>query len=222
MAKKTDTGSPAKGAAQPPRRREMLIWGGVLVFVATWMFVLGVLVGRGTAPVHFDTDHLQKELIALREAVLQKEKQKYNMNSEAAHGADELDFYEELKRYRQEAGSDDHFLFEDNGQDPRPSARTPRQKPGAPQGGLAAAHSEAGPGRRYTIQVAAVKDAKLADEMVERLRKKGYPSYRTQSDLPGKGVWFRVRIGHFADRADADRALERLARDRLSGYVVKN
>ena len=39
------------------------------------MFVLGVLVGRGTAPVHFDTQALQEELAALRDAMMKKERE---------------------------------------------------------------------------------------------------------------------------------------------------
>jgi len=36
------------------------------------MFILGVLVGRGTAPVQFDTQALQKELATLRDAMMKK------------------------------------------------------------------------------------------------------------------------------------------------------
>jgi hypothetical protein len=39
------------------------------------MFVLGVMVGRGTAPVHFDTQALQEELAALRDAMMKKERE---------------------------------------------------------------------------------------------------------------------------------------------------
>ena len=64
-----------KGKATASKRR--IAWGRYLLvfFVAAWMFVLGVLVGRGTAPVHFDTQALQEELAALRDAMMKKERE---------------------------------------------------------------------------------------------------------------------------------------------------
>ena len=74
-------------------------WRYLLVFfVAAWMFVLGVLVGRGTAPVHFDTQALQKELVVLRDAMLKKERESVE---KAIRGEDQkapLEFYEALKK----------------------------------------------------------------------------------------------------------------------------
>ncbi|MBU3950975.1 MAG: hypothetical protein KJ658_02465, partial [Proteobacteria bacterium] len=45
----------------------MLSFKGILknaiyVFIAGWMFFLGILVGRGSAPVTFETDRFQKRL----------------------------------------------------------------------------------------------------------------------------------------------------------------
>ncbi|MDP7417006.1 MAG: hypothetical protein QF888_03315, partial [Desulfobacterales bacterium] len=48
------------------RHKEYLIWFSVIFFVAAWMFFLGILVGRGTAPVKFNIEKLQKKLAALK------------------------------------------------------------------------------------------------------------------------------------------------------------
>ena len=45
---------------------------GLLIFVSAWMFVLGVLVGRGTAPVKFKTNDLSEELLTLKEAEIDR------------------------------------------------------------------------------------------------------------------------------------------------------
>ena len=87
-----------KGKATASKRR--IAWGRYLLvfFVAAWMFVLGVLVGRGTAPVHFDTQALQEELAALRDAMMKKEREAVE---KAIRGEDEkapLEFYEALKK----------------------------------------------------------------------------------------------------------------------------
>jgi hypothetical protein len=77
-----------------------IAWGRYLLvfFVAAWMFILGVLVGRGTAPVQFDTQALQKELAALRDAMMKKER---DALEKAIRGEDKkapLEFYEALKK----------------------------------------------------------------------------------------------------------------------------
>jgi cell division protein FtsN len=40
--------------------------------------------------------------------------------------------------------------------------------------------------------------------------------------MPGKGIWYRVRVGHFADRAAADRVAQRLvSQERLSVMITE-
>ena len=71
MAKKAEQNPPSTKTM----RRGTTLWLCIIFFVSAWMFVLGVLVGRGTAPVHFDIESLQKELAALKEAVQKKEQE---------------------------------------------------------------------------------------------------------------------------------------------------
>ena len=40
-------------------RRKIAGWLSLIFFLCAWMFVLGVLVGRGTAPVKFDIAALE-------------------------------------------------------------------------------------------------------------------------------------------------------------------
>ncbi|MCK5836987.1 MAG: hypothetical protein KAH09_06940 [Desulfobacula sp.] len=37
----------------------------IYTFIAGWMFLLGIMVGRGTSPVTFDTQKFQKRLEAI-------------------------------------------------------------------------------------------------------------------------------------------------------------
>ncbi|WP_054700325.1 hypothetical protein [Desulfosarcina cetonica] len=73
--------------------RQPKAWGRYLLvfFLAAWMFVLGVLVGRGTAPVTFDIRALEKELLLLRKAAMHEEREQMK---EALGG--EVEFYERL------------------------------------------------------------------------------------------------------------------------------
>lgn len=74
--------------------------------------------------------------------------------------------------------------------------------------------------KKITIQVAALRDPKVADRMVARLKDKWYPAYRTVAEIPGKGVWYRVRIGSFRRKAEAQSTLERLKKDKIDAILL--
>ena len=71
------------------------------------------------------------------------------------------------------------------------------------------------PDGEFTIQVGVFRDAKRADQKVRELKSEGYPAYSVQS---GAGV--RVRIGYFANRADANRFGRIFAKDRGVEYWI--
>ena len=83
----------------PPKERRpkgaVFRWGFML-FVAAWMFVLGIIVGRYATPVDFDPKRIEKELAELRAAEIQKEKEQLKAEAKALYDMD-LDFYEDLK-----------------------------------------------------------------------------------------------------------------------------
>lgn len=228
-----------EGKATEPKRR--IAWGRyVLVFfVAAWMFVLGVLVGRGTAPVHFDTLALQKELAALRDTMLKKERQAVE---KAIRGEDEkapLEFYEALKKDGPESTVLIPLPQTAAGGEPLAAetvaTRTPPHKPRSaimaktaaasikPAAGAAPSPGPtpaATPGH-LTIQVASLKDAAAAEQLVAKLAKEGYPAHLSRIVIPDKGIWFRVRVGSYTDREQAAADMDRLAREQRKPILVK-
>ena len=73
----------------------------------------------------------------------------------------------------------------------------------------------------YTVQVAAYKEKVEAQAMINRLLQKGYPAYLEAQSIPGKGLWFRVRIGHFRDKEKARRlAAQVSSREQLEGFIA--
>ncbi len=62
-----------------------------LFFIMAWVFYLGVLVGRGTAPVEFDTEPFQRKLAGIMEDYNEK-------HGEKEPGETELDFYSALEK----------------------------------------------------------------------------------------------------------------------------
>ncbi len=71
------------------------------------------------------------------------------------------------------------------------------------------------PDGQFTVQVGVYRDEKHADLKVRELKDEGYPAYSVQSDA---GV--RVRIGYFANRADANRFARIFAKDRGVDYWI--
>lgn len=61
----------------------------------------------------------------------------------------------------------------------------------------------AGSDGAYTVQVASFKDQEDADKFVIELRRRGHEAFRQTANVPGRGVWHRVRIGSFQTRYQA-------------------
>jgi cell division septation protein DedD len=73
----------------------------------------------------------------------------------------------------------------------------------------------------YTIQAASVKNVKDADRLVAKLKKKGYPAYRAAGNVPGRGVWFRVRIGEYNSKVQARRTIDKLKKLGLKPILLE-
>ena len=81
--------------------------------------------------------------------------------------------------------------------------------------------SEAGQGH-YTLQLSAFTAKKDADDLMHRVQAAGYKPFVVASDVPGKGVVFRVRVGDFASKEVA--MTERTSvesRLKVSAYLTK-
>ena len=75
---------------------------------------------------------------------------------------------------------------------------------------------------RFTVQVAALRQASGADRLVDRLRKKGYPAYQIRTGAGGKESWYRVRVGAFNAREEAAAMLKKLEQEKFKGLIVSN
>ncbi len=62
----------------------------------------------------------------------------------------------------------------------------------------------------YSIQVGSFRKVEQAYRLQDELLKKGYQAHIGFSIVEGKGAWYRVRVGRFADRGSADKTAQRL------------
>jgi cell division septation protein DedD len=221
-------------------RRGLFIWIGLIVFISFWMFILGVMVGRGLAPVNLETGKLEQELAELKSQTLQKKQE-----TAASHTAGQTDeksqlgFYEALKN----PGKETAFrpakpatspapkpavkpLMRTQKPPPKASAPSVREpepsttKQAAPKAASNTNPEKASDTGYFAVQVASVQDLKGADKLVAELRDKGYHAYRVRSEVGGKGVWYRIRVGGFEDRNAAANMLKKLKDDKYGGMVV--
>lgn len=73
--------------------------------------------------------------------------------------------------------------------------------------------------RKYVLQVAAVNSKAKAEELQNRLKQSGIKAY-SQKITTRDGDRFRVRVGPFASREEAERMHERVKKTGLNGSVL--
>jgi DedD protein len=213
-------------------RQAVAGWVCALFIVSGWMFGMGVMVGRGTAPVHFDIDQLKRTIDSLQKT--SREPQKPGappVESTEMKDKTKLDFYEALAKNKEDTDLPNLAkpappppVARPELAAPRP-AEAPAPKPDkaapAPQPApAAAAPAPAAPGKALTVQVAAVKSEEEARRMLDRLRQRGYGGYIEPVTTPDKGTFYRVRMGEFPSREFARSTLERLQKDGFEPQVV--
>ena len=207
QSKKKASGKGSRFALQLTRK-QLFLWFGLAFLAMVWMFTLGIMVGRGLSPVRFDVQKLKKELMALKHEALKRDQARFKIETDNLSGNPDLDFYKILTDKKEEA----RFKFAKAGeQTAKPDARSPE----------ASKPKKMGRQGLLTIQVASLKNATKARQVAARLKRKGYEAYEVTVDVPGKGTYHRVRVGHFADSSEAGRVAARLKRDKLETMIVR-
>jgi cell division septation protein DedD len=72
----------------------------------------------------------------------------------------------------------------------------------------------------WSIQLAAYQDRAEADRFAAGLRDKGYAPFIVEAVIPGKGIWYRVRMGRFASKDAAGRYLDDFKRETQINAIV--
>ena len=69
---------------------------------------------------------------------------------------------------------------------------------------------------KWTLQIMATKSEAEAQTMAKKLSEKGYTAHLQKADIPGKGIMYRVQVGNYANRLEAEATLQKLQKD---GYA---
>ncbi|MGE5445833.1 MAG: SPOR domain-containing protein [Ignavibacteriales bacterium] len=66
---------------------------------------------------------------------------------------------------------------------------------------------------KYTVQIGSSQKEEEAKKIVKSLISKGYPAFIKVAEIPGKGTWYRIRIGTFKTREEAELYRDNLKKD---------
>jgi cell division septation protein DedD len=73
---------------------------------------------------------------------------------------------------------------------------------------------------KYTVQLGASQSRMEALQLASRSSTAGLKAYVAEARLPGKGVWYRIRVGAFPDKAAAERYRRDIERELRTSAVV--
>ncbi|MFW6334800.1 MAG: SPOR domain-containing protein [Desulfosalsimonas sp.] len=207
------------------------IFGRLLLFFFTsaCMFVVGVLVGRNTAPVNFDMKNLDSKLSELEASVLadnkDREKEQEKIPEEIS-----FEFYDKLKEKDDidEYAAGRPRVLAPKYERPDPSEiqleKTASEKPDRPerQVQMQEVRPSEDPEEQYAIQVASMRDPENAEKVREKFSDKGYPSFTKIAVVEGKGKWCRVRLGPYKGRKQAEDDLKSLQKAGVDAMIILN
>ncbi len=195
----------------------------LLFLISGWMFVLGVLVGRGTAPVNFDIQALQNELKQLKESMLKQERRAMESDSAKAGAQAAFEFYEALKKKEQ---TEQFKLPEkkETSEAPAPSPLVSQKRISKSKGSVKSERELPEPKAlatgSFAVQVASTKDAASAAALVKKIKQLGHAGFSVRAAIPDKGTWYRVRVGPYRTKAEAEQMRKKLLKEKFEGIIV--
>ncbi len=220
-------------------------WLGLLVFVSVWMFIIGILVGRGTVSTGIDFTGSQAELTAsLNEAAQSKKKsdQPADFNHEIASDPIKGLSESHKKMVISPPVTETKTPRTETRKSPVPESsdwkkttatvKTIKKKQEKPTSNHNTNSStpvkvpapvkkepKKESNRRF-LQAAAMKDLQDAKQLVAKLRNQGFNAYVATAVIPGKGKNHRVRIGPFQNEVKARFALLQLKQAGIQGILL--
>lgn len=160
------------------------------------MFVLGVYIGRGQAPVSFKINDIRAEI-----AAIEKPKEASKAGKEIL-GPVKTEKKEEPEK-KQNRKKPDKSLK-------RKEIRTAvKAKPKRKESQSV-----------FSIQIGAFKFENDADALVKKLKSENLPAFK-YINRDSKEVWYRVRVGSFKRREDAKKLLHNLKNRKFDAYLVR-
>lgn len=214
-------------------RLSLILWGGGFLFGLFWIFVFGILVGRGFLPeILTDVSDIRSQLSAIQDMMSREGSDGLGLSSESETDL-EMGFYKNLSGEKEdeiEAWAPKKRVAIPNRE--APETRT-RPQAAIPEKNTAQTRATVSPGTtpdsklpkiaeaQYTVQLASLGEEGKALEMVEDLQKSGFPAYIHEREVKGR-TYYRVNCGIFTRKGAAENYAEQLFKEKgISGLVMR-
>jgi cell division septation protein DedD len=226
MSKKTNPSKKTKYQIELSSM-SLVFWAVCILFFMGWIFVLGVLVGRGFLPANTAIADLKAQVTKLQEMVARNKRA--DQKPQAKEDIDpKLGFYDKLESKKE----DKRKPFPELPPEPPKSEKAAKPADTAladVKADIAKKDSSAkkqdmakssGP-FRYVIQIAAVDDKVKAEDMVRKLSARGVDAYLQEAVVKGK-TYYRVRCGRFVTKEEANGYAQKLPKEAGTKWRVVN
>ena len=191
-------------------RTSVLFWCLGMFFLLAWIFVLGILVGRGVFPEGVDALTELKSQIVRLQGMLTREEPPALERIKKSDRDPKFAFYDELGAKKEGVLKKQNQL----------GSTTPaaRKKKGKKQNKQIKAPMTGG---SYALQLASLESEAKAIRMIARLTNQGFPVYSYKVRVKGK-IFYRVRCGTFKTRKEANYYRALLAKEeKINGFVIR-
>jgi cell division septation protein DedD len=194
---------------------------------ACLIFVLGVLIGK----------RLEARALALQPAPIEDPLAALDQLGEADDADEGLTFHKALTKEpakktveaAKPVEAPKHVLSNAEGpiaEAPKPVVDPPKPPTVAAKPALPAGKPQvvAAPtaGSHFTLQLSAFPEKADAEEFMKKIQSAGYKPFLVASEIPGKGVFWRVRVGDYGTKqAAVDAKAEFERKQRMIAYVAK-
>ncbi len=182
----------------------LFLWSMGIFVLMGWIFILGILVGRGFLPEGIQSlTKREKQLPGFHDRVSRKNPISPGFKKKS-DTVKKFDFYDKLAETGDKVATKSGL-----GPEKKIAHQKTSNKVAVPKSGA-----------NFTLQLASLERKEKAESLVKRLNDHGYPAYISKVDI-GEGTYYRVRCGKFKTKEDALSLEKSLAqREGLKGYVV--
>lgn len=216
MAKKKSSKKPTKIKIELTPLA-IFLWSLFLLFLLAWVFVLGVLAGKGLLPGAIP--ELKNPLKNLRETVSPNEGYEYKKSEEDTA----FNFYDNLESKKNEVKK----------KNSPPKEKAPPQKITLSRD-VTTSPSERSESRKkieplpevvlqdyFSVQISSVSVPERAQKLAKELVDQDYDAYYYSATVNGKKT-YRIMCGRFTKRSDAVECLNKLKKETgYKGFIVK-
>ena len=200
----------------------VFLWGLFLLFLLSWVFVLGILAGRGLLPGTMSG--VGNPFKKLKAAVSQKDEYEYKKPEDDQ----KFNFYDNLENKKNEvknstlppkekAPTQEITLSKDV-----PAEKSERRKSGEIEREKQnMTLPEVSPEGIFSVQIASLSDPERAQKLVKELVDQDYDAYYYSATVDDKKI-YRIMCGRFEKRSDAAMCLNKLKLNTgYKGFIVK-